>query len=208
MSAADLFKDYSDVDFRLRNTHIMIGREPYMVMSVEPDHDTNEAKSTVLHLRDSDGAEVKVKLGQLPLHTMSACPSGYYDGTWLARGPTRNRYQGIIRSSLWAVTKEGRVIADAGFEPRTTLKTLASQPRIRRQGKRPSGMLTRDIFINSEGEVLIRGKHRAEYLGENTVKLLTEPNPFLTHLLDNAKLTLKGQPQMELPIDMCAGRSE
>lgn len=188
MSAADLFKDRYDVEFRLKGTWIMIGRHPYFVRNVLSD--SGYPEDTCLFLNNLKDEEINVQLGRLPLNAMTSCPSGYFEGIWYSRGPDRNRYQGITGSSLWSVYPDGSLGTDGVGNCRKVLKELSMQPRTRRPGKRPSGIITRDVYIGTAGQVLVRGRVRGKYLGENTVKPLTEINPLTQTLLENAKLEI------------------
>ena len=190
MSAADLFKNVSDVEFRLTNTFIMIGKEPYYVRQVINNGVTQDVKEAVLRLTDREGGERLVPLRRLPLRAMSASPCGYSDGQWVARGPARHRFQGMTHSSFWAVRDDGRLAFHATDNVFSTLKELASQPKTRRSKKQVNGALTRDVFVDSMGRVLVRGVHRGDIAGANLVKPLGEILPLTRRLLENAQLRL------------------
>ncbi len=196
MSAADLFNAPYDAEFRLKNTFIMVGRTPYFIRNVFADGGKTE--DTILVLQDMKDEETNVKLGWLPLTSMTACPSGYYDGCWYTRGPARHRYQGITNLSFWSVMPNGAIEAGGVGNCKKLLKELPLQPRTRRPGKRPSGALTRDVFVCPSGRVLIRGRLRGEYLGENLIKPLGELSPLSNILLNNAKLGIVDTPTEEL----------
>lgn len=187
MSAADLFKNSYDVEFRLKGTWIMIGRDPYYIHMVHPKGSTDPA-TCILKLEDLKGEEHNVELGKLPLTAMTACPWGYYDGIFYARGPARHRFQGITGSSFWAIMPNGAIDTGGVGNPKTLLKQLPLQPRTRRPGKRPSGAVTRDVFINGQNYVMVRGIIRAQYVGKNIIKPLGEISPMVEQLLKNAKL--------------------
>lgn len=195
MSAADLFNSPYDVEFRLKGTHIMIGRQPYYVRQAFPDGP--KVEDTILQLQDPKDEDIQIKLGRLPLKTMTNCPHGWFDGVWYARGPARHRYQGITGSSLWCVLPSGNLEIGGVGNPSKLLKEMAIQPRIRRPGKRPSGALTRDVYIDKD-RVKVRGITRGEYLGENLMKPLTEINPLTEILLNNAKIGIINTPTEEL----------
>lgn len=192
MSAADLFNAPYDAEFRLKGTYILIGRTPYYVRNVVPDG--AKIENTILVLQDMKDEETNVRLGQLPLNSMTACPSGYCEGMWHARGPARHRYQGITSSSFWVVMPNGMVETGAVAHVKKLMKELPLQPRTRRPGKRPSGALTRDVFVGPGGQVLIRGRLRGEYLGENLIKPLGDLSPLSQTLLNNAKLGVINTP--------------
>lgn len=188
MSAADLFKDGFDAEFRLKNTFIMIGRTPYLVAAVYADGKIENTALSLININNME--DLSVRLGRLPLHTMFDCPSGYFEGLWWTRGPARHRYQGINASTLWAVMPNGLIETGGTGGIKQVLKTLSTQPRTRRPGKRPQGVLTRDVFIDTNNRVMIRGRYRANYVANDTVRGFTEISPLSKQLLDNAKLSL------------------
>lgn len=200
MSAADLFKDCHDVEFRLKGTYIMIGREAYYVRQVYPDGPI--AGRALLVLNDFKDNLKEIRLEQLPLRTMTACPYGYYNGTWYARGPSRNRYQGITGSDFWCVYENGAIENCGVGNVKPLLQELPRQPRTRRPGKKLQGAVTRDVFIGSDGKVLIRGRHRGEYAGNATIKPRTELSPLSLQLLNNARLSVLEPYTTPIPMPM------
>lgn len=198
MSAADLFKNAYDVDFRLNNTWLMIGKEPYYVRGTAAE--TNDAAETRLILVGGKNKEQLVRLGSLPLRAMTACPHGYFLGSWVARGPARHRFQGITRSSFWSVLPQGGIqyfgVDDCG----DLLYRLANQPRIRPQGKRASGVLTRDVYINEGGQVFVRGRLRGHYTSHNRMEPCTEILPIVNQLLTNARLEVDTKSRLVMPV--------
>ena len=199
MSAADLFKDPYDVEFRLKGTYIMIGRDPYFVRQVYADGP--KVENTGLHLFDMKDEDRTIRIGKLPLQTMTACPHGYFEGAFWARGPARHRWQGINGSSFWCVHSDGLIDPCGHGNCKKLLRELSIQPRTRRVGKRPQGILTRDVMIDNKSRVLVRGRHRANYIDNNRIEPVTEISPITQQLLDNAKLSIK-EPKsfMEIPM--------
>lgn len=192
MSAADLFKDAWDAEFRLKGTFIMVGKKPYFVRNVMAVGGSDTA-TALLILSDDKDDEFHVALGRLPLSAMTACPQGYHDGVWYTRGPARHRYQGITGSSFWAVMHNGVVDPCGTGNTQRLLSLLARQPKKRRPGKRPTGILTKDVYIEpGSNRVLIQGRHRAMYEGRNLIKPIGEISPIHKKFLDNAKLGLIG----------------
>lgn len=190
MSAADLFKDIHDVDFRLRGTMIVVGRSVFNVDQISSSGYGGSAEDAILCMTDMDGDPVKVPLKSLPLHAMTYCPSGYDEGIWFCRGPARHRYQGITSMSLWGVYDNGRILSEGVGGLRKLLMKLSVQPKTRRPGKRAQGILTRDVMIRPDSSVLVQGIIRAEHIGDSHVKLLEEPDPMTMRYLDNAKLSV------------------
>ena len=191
MSAIELFKDERDADFRLRNTFLVIGREPYHVSSVRGD--CLEDCHLILH--NSKDEEFCVPLHKLPLSAMTACPRGYESGYWWTRGPARNRFQGITGSSLWYIEKDGQVNSEGSSN--TTcfriLKSLLSQPRSRRPGKLSAGILTKDVMIDPNNHVLIQGRIKGSYIGADMVKPFVNLSDMSLQFLKNAKLVTVDQ---------------
>lgn len=198
MSAADLFKDPFDVEFRLKGTWIMVGRNPYFVKSISaPTVNVKDAFLNMIDLKDDD---YSVPLSKLPLSSMYACPHGYYEGTFYARGPARHRYQGITSQSFWAIMPNGYIEPCGLNSCKRILKELSVQPRTRRPGKRPSGILTRDVMIDSGMNVYVRGRLRAKYTEKNIVTPVSEISPVTEQFLKNAKLSLSGSFE-EFPVE-------
>ena len=183
MPASDLFKDFYDVQFRLHKTHIVVGNSYYFVSEVV----LGESGKALLMLAESDTPQaIPVYLDRLPLSSMYACPSGYYNGFWYTRGPSRSRHQGLVSSSFWGVHPSGHVQQGSDYSTSTILAYLLSQPR-RATRKKPYGLLTRDVFVEKGSRgVLVRGR-RVGILDEKFHPLVPLPTHY-QELLNNARI--------------------
>ena len=191
MSAADLFNSAADVEFRLLNTHIVVGKKPYKVVEVHRESFwAKDPQETLLTLSDGGGGLATVPLKRLPLRSMFDCPTGYFNGTWVSRGPCRSRHQGLVPNSFWCVVNdELRPGIDLeGLSVYNLLSHLLSQPRRRSPASRKkSGIMTRDVLIDRRDNVVIQGRNFGTYRKEGVVPNYS-PSEIDLELLENARI--------------------
>lgn len=194
MSAADLFRDRYDVEFRLKNTYIVVGRKPFRVKDVGClGFDGTSVSSTALYLQDIKNNITEVLLRRLPLSSMMRCPWGYYQGCWVARGPARNRFQGITGTSFWRVSAEGDATALGAVDAGDVLEQITPQPAIRalelipRNEYDAEAVLTRDVMVDM-GRVYLRGRLMGRMIEPDVIETRVQMTDLMKQLLANARL--------------------
>lgn len=105
MTADIYFRDVNDVRWRLDTTFLYIGKQLWRVESTA-GMSTLPASHAVLCLRElRTGESREVPLSKLPVSALFSAPRGYirYSGQtyWCARGPVRDRHQGLKSYSMW-----------------------------------------------------------------------------------------------------------
>src|SRR5690606_10703028 len=131
----ELFLDANDASFRLLDTWIMIGRKPFLVAEVRPEGYNPRVMTKILgcfwdKAYEGLAPSQEFWLERLSVLTMFACPRGYYRDTWISRGPSRNRFQGIKRSALWGLTRHSEYVPAPEIPIGELLYGLANQPKI------------------------------------------------------------------------------
>jgi hypothetical protein len=186
MPASDLFLGPGDAEFRLLDTYIIVGRVPYKVLEVIGSPFAFETQIGIHNIET--GSHQRVRLDRLPTRAMYDCPHGYRNGVWYSRGTARCRYQGITASAMWARNKDGS-ISQGCYEPlENLLPALLKQPRVAPR-KITKGIVTRDVFIQSSGLVLVRGIAVGRYDEGRLDTPLNLPSHYL-ELLRNARITV------------------
>jgi len=162
MSAALYFRDAADVRWRLENTCLYIGNTLYSVERVN-----GGGELTLLDwVRDK---LYEVPLERLPVSALWRAPQGYaQDGEnyyWLARGPCRDRHQGLTDRAMWAMDRRGRVIHGL-FSIRGDQMTNVSRQKNRLVHYGSGRAVSRDFLLH-QGEVRFRGTVIGEYHKKN-----------------------------------------
>lgn len=185
MSAADLFANSYDVEFRLQNTWIVVGKMPLFIRSVG-GHPV--VAKVILGCRDLQGREYAIPLGKLPLSAMTNCPWGYCEGMWFAHGPARHRFQGLKQWSFWVVMMDGSMRGNDYVGVEYLLPSIINQPAVNTKPVTTQrGVITRDVSVTMDDYVLIRGVIRGKY-SRNRVLLDPKTPNFLRGFLDRAYL--------------------
>lgn len=172
MSAACYFRDLSDVRWRLERTRLLLGRHLWQVQSVEGTPGFYErAEGALLHLASGElNRSATVRLTDLPIRALIDAPRGYiaprdYTPLWVARGPVRDRYQGLRQYSLWYLPLDRPDPSQGLYELNTPMiQQLCLNPR--RLIRRNWGWASPEVLLQ-EGVAYYQGKSVGEYVHRN-----------------------------------------
>lgn len=190
MSAADYFRDINDADWRLARTFLYIGRQLWYVECVKGPASflpANQAQLT-LYNRETGTTRV-VNLKDLPEQALFDAPRGYFkygsDVFWGARGPVRDRHQGLKMYSMWYLNINGIAPSQGLFELSSDYVTAISRLSGRLQRK-SWGQTSRDVLL-FRGSAYYQGRLIGVNPSRQSVVITeTQPTEFLVQALQKA----------------------
>lgn len=189
MSAADYFRDVNDVSWRLDRTYLYIGRQLWYVERSRGELHL-PAKHAVLDMYNAQtGQQRSVPLKDLPEAALFDAPRGYVKHNsevyWGARGPVRDRHQGLKMYSMWYLNLEGVIPQQGLFELSSDYVTAMAGCRNRLQRK-SWGQVSKEVLLY-QGRAYYQGRHIGENPWDTEVKITeTQPTEFLVQALSKA----------------------
>ncbi len=188
MSAADYFRDVNDVSWRLDRTYLYIGRQLWYVESTK-GMPSLPAGSAVLELYNRKHGGRLVNLKDLPEQALFDAPRGYVKNNagvyWGARGPVRDRHQGLKMYSMWYLNIEG-ISPQQGIFDLTSDYVTAMAGCCNRLQRKSWGRVSKEVLLY-QGKAYYQGRHIGENPWDTEVKITeTQPTEFLVQALSKA----------------------
>lgn len=186
MSASNYFRDFADVRWRLADTCLYIGNTLWLVA------DFNSTGKMYLCDAQERLHPRWIHVDQLPSSALWRAPRGYVFSEsriyWTARGPSRDRQQGLTCNSIWArELYRGHTMQGLfNLRSRSYLELLSQRDRLQKIQK---GLLVSRDVLTKEGLVYYKGIPVGESSGWKAK--LTVDSPQIKVSLEKAGLNVK-----------------
>lgn len=186
MSAMNYFRDVADIRWRLADTVLYIGNTLWKVRDVNSEG--------ALYLVDVANKYRPhwVSINRLPASALWRAPRGYafLDGHtyWLARGPSRDRQQGLTNNSIWYRDADYGEVGNCMFSIYSSqfLGLLYQRDKLKKYSSK--SLISRDV-LTMGGKVYYKGVPVGEASGRKAK--LTTDSPQLKVALERAGLNVK-----------------
>lgn len=187
MSAADYFRDVADVVWRLERTYLYIGRQLWYVEEVRGGANSSPAEHAVLYLYQVDTERrATASIRDIPVRALFEAPRGYLkygnEVYWGARGPVRDRHQGLRTYSMWYLLLGKPQPFQGSFDIASEyVRGLAGCKNY--LVRKNWGWISRDVLLY-QGEAFFQGRRIGQTPSRMQVVITeTEPTDFLVKAL-------------------------
>lgn len=194
MSAVDYFRDVADVSWRLDRTYLYIGRQLWYVETTKGAPNF-PAKHAILDMYcAASGNHRHVPLSDLPEQALFDAPRGYFKHNsgvyWGARGPVRDRHQGLKMYSLWYLNIDA-IVPQQGLFELSSDYVRAMAGCTNRLLRKSWGQVSREVLLY-QGRAYFQGRPVGKNPEERVVEITeTEPTEFLVGALRKAGCDVK-----------------
>lgn len=186
MSAFHYFRDVADIRWRLADTVLYIGNTLWKV------RDVNGAGDIYLVDVANKYKPQWVSINRLPSSALWRAPRGYAfldrHTYWLARGPSRDRQQGLTNNSIWYRDADFGEVGNSMFSIYSYQILGLLYQRDKLQKYSAKSLISRDV-LTKEGVVYYKGVPVGEASGRKA-KLSTD-SPQLKVALEKVGLNVK-----------------
>jgi len=153
MCASLYFRDTADVRWRLEGTYLYIGKQIWYVAEVCSGLGNIAANARLFLTHIDSNNSRTVALRHLPVSALFNAPRGYIMASngvlWGARGPTRDRFQGLTDQAIWYRNLDRQITVTGQFS--ITSPQLRSMAELGRTLKRKGwGWSSKEIALYQE----------------------------------------------------------
>lgn len=186
MSAMNYFRDVADIRWRLADTILYIGNTLWRVRDVNSEGE--------IYLADATGKLNPrwVSIKRLPASALWRAPRGYLflEGLsyWTARGPSRDRQQGLTPNSIWSRELERGCLSSGMFALSGNCYLSILHQKETLQPYKKGSLISRDV-LTKDGQVYYKGVAVGEAAGRKAK--LTVDSPQLKIALERVGLNVK-----------------